>query len=461
VEFVIDDYALSVLYQSVQQFNILPLTSACPQSCIFCSHKFNPREIESFQLGHLSLALLEDLFPYLDTDNPVVIGESATRINEGEPFSHPRWQEILLKLRQKYPETPLKITSSGEGLKIKDIKLLQDFKPLRLCLSLNLISPDYRQKYLGVKKPARIKTVITELANTEIELEGSMVVLPRLTGFSEISKTIKFLAQTNKFKVVRLFKPGYTRFATQNLQQVLSVADKKLKEKIADLQREVELPLIYESAEIVDLLPVIQGIIRDTPAHEAGLKAGDILEEIEGDKPFSRVAAFHRFNNLLEKKESFKVLIKRGAKSLTKEVRSKEGFQSTTDYGGLVMAYDFSRPDYENLKEEIIKTDRKNIIILTAPAAVQRLQAALLRLEKELDKNWQLKISEPEFFGGNISATGLLTVSDIFKTLKQEPKIKKSRVIMSSLPFDNQGRDLKGDYYTAIEERLSCEISLL
>ena len=84
-----------ILYDSVYQYNILPLTSACNVSCTFCSHKQNPPEVEVYTIQPLTLFEIEELMVFLSPDRKIVIGESATRLIEGEPFTHPKFFTIL------------------------------------------------------------------------------------------------------------------------------------------------------------------------------------------------------------------------------------------------------------------------------------------------------------------------------------------------------------------------------
>ncbi|MFO7819200.1 MAG: hypothetical protein R6V17_03080 [Halanaerobacter sp.] len=72
---------------SAQQDNILPITSVCNLDCKFCSHKGNPPEVKTFASGHRPLKEIRSLIDFLSADRKIIIGESATKIEEGEPFT--------------------------------------------------------------------------------------------------------------------------------------------------------------------------------------------------------------------------------------------------------------------------------------------------------------------------------------------------------------------------------------
>ena len=114
------------LYKSVQDDNILPLTSKCNLSCIFCSHQQNPAEVEVISFGDLSLDKINDLLEYINPNHPIVIGESATKIIEGEPLLHPDFQEILNRIREKYKDTEIKITTNADLLDQKLVEFLSN-----------------------------------------------------------------------------------------------------------------------------------------------------------------------------------------------------------------------------------------------------------------------------------------------------------------------------------------------
>ncbi len=166
-------YYLKLIYQTVQEYNIIPLTSVCQQSCLFCSHHFNPEDIEVYSGGHLDKGMVFSLFDYINKDRPVYIGESATRIIEGEPFNHPDWQEILREFRLRFPETPLRITTSAAGLNKDDIGTLVDLDKngsgrLRLTVSVNLLDLEKREEVLGAGSNKQILEILKELNRNEI-----------------------------------------------------------------------------------------------------------------------------------------------------------------------------------------------------------------------------------------------------------------------------------------------------
>lgn len=75
--------------------NILPITTVCNVRCAFCSHNQNPPEVQAIAIPHLDFDMIADLLDYLDGDRKIIIGESTSLIMEGEPFTHPRFFDVL------------------------------------------------------------------------------------------------------------------------------------------------------------------------------------------------------------------------------------------------------------------------------------------------------------------------------------------------------------------------------
>ena len=72
---------------------------------------------------------------FLDPRRKVIIGESS-RLDEGEPFTHPVFMVILQNLRRLPPQTTLAVTTNGTLLTPPMVQTLVELQPLEL-ISLN------------------------------------------------------------------------------------------------------------------------------------------------------------------------------------------------------------------------------------------------------------------------------------------------------------------------------------
>lgn len=421
-----------LLYYSAATANILPITSVCNVSCVFCSHKHNPPGIDIYQLPPLSSQKLRDVISYLDPSQKIVIGESVTKINEGEPFTHPDFLAILELLRDTYPHTPIQITTNGTLLSDPVVRRLMELAPLELNLSLNSASIDGRRRLMkdnlaeaAVESPAL-------LASYQLPFHGSVVGLPHLVGWPDIRETCRRLDRCGA-QTIRLFLPGFPafspfadRYSETSLAEFTAEAG-----KLAD---ELATPLTVEPQMPDDVLATVEGVIASSPAALAGLRRGDIIVAVDGVAVCSRVDAFRRLARELESR----VTVCRGDSSLQLQL-VRTAFQRP----GVVMAYDI---DFA-LVDRVEKTaaDRK-----AAAAAVLTSEFAYPLWHKVLAGRPGLSVVPvaSRFFGGTIKAAGLLTVSDYQAAIDAVGAGDRYGLVMvPQISFDPKGRDLTGKSY--------------
>ncbi len=466
---------LEELYRSVQEYNILPLTSACSLNCIFCSHRFQPGEVTTYAPGHISTEIILDLLDYLDNSQKIVIGEAVSRIEEGEPFLHPDWEKIFTRLRRQYPHNLLQITTSGTELSPDDIDFLSRLRPLKLFLSLNVFTPKYRSRLLGDKEPKKIQIVLEYLSRNDLAVEGSLVALPKLTGWQELYQSLKFLDSYACVRAVRMIVPGYTGRAGKILQQKLDLSINELKQKIASWQSDFSLLIYPEPAPVEDLRAKIMGVISASPAEKAGLQRGDIIKEIKGKKPFSRVEAFKLVKKSFAHSEKFTMRLGRGnnsdqvepsqQKEITLQIcpdEIKSDFEYYREWSpGIVMAYDLPAEYYEKILA--ISPAEGRVLLIAAPRAEKRLQLLLDKLVAGTDSclDFDLMIIKPEFFAGNINCSGLLVCSDILKYRQKIAELDPDLILLPDIMFNHREQDLTAQRVKRLKNQLPAPVEII
>ena len=439
-----DGKLIQVLYHTVQNYNILPLTSRCNVRCVFCSHRQNPPGVRALAIPPLSVELVEDLLDYLDGHRKIVIGESASLIMEGEPFTHPYFWECLRLIRKRFPLTLIQLTTNGSYLDEQAVRKLAVFEPLEINLSLNIAGISERFNLMGDRQAEISCRSPQVLAKYGVKYHGSIVAMPQITGWESLYETIKYLSENNA-QTIRVFKPGFTKFASPELQikEELMV---ELAEKISAWRKGM-CPISLEPPVLGDLEAWVLGVIKGSPAFQAGIKAGDKILQINGEPPFSRVEAF----SLLKKKGEHKVLIEREGerKVFTIEVKG--------DWSGLVFDYDIALKEVEVVKEEIRKKHAQRPLILASEFGYRVLETALA------DSPAKILPVKNEFFGGNIQSAGLLVVQDMVKALVSFKKTnpEPDLVLIPAIAFDFQGRDLTGQGSWELEKEVACPVRLL
>lgn len=445
------DYsAKQLVLLSAQERNILPLTSCCNLDCIFCSHKYNPPEIETFESGHRSLEEIKETAEFLDNKSRIVIGESITRIIEGEPFSHPDFREILIYLRNQFPQTKIQITTNGSYLSRKQVGLLAELGLVELNVSLNSAQPEIRKKLMADSTAKQVRQGIYNLAEFGIPYHGSIVAVPQISGWEDIEETVSFLNQ-NQAQTVRIFLPGFTKLAPDKLQFGLDLWS-ELSDYIKQLNRTYRVPITVEPPLVEELTPALAGVIIASPADKAGLQSGDEILEIDNQEIHTRVEAFYQ---LLQAKDP--VIKYRHAGRSKKQKLNKLADEAS----GIVVDYDISWQRLREIRDIIAANSAEKVLFLTSVLAEDILRSGIERIESELDFMIEAEVLPVvnNFFGGSIRAAGLLVVDDFLEVIKakQEQIVESDLVFLPSEPFNQWGYDLTGRNFEELEESLDSK----
>ncbi len=433
--------------------NILPVTSQCNLSCVFCSHRQNPPGVMVSRIKPCTLEEVREALPFINPKRPVVIGESASRIIEGEPLTHPAIREILSLIRCTFPRTPIQITTNGSLL---DERMVEFFSGLGgMVVNLSLNSANYRGRTLLTGDVNARQSIAGAglLKRYGVPYHGSMVAMPHLVGWEDLEDTVMYLCEQGA-QTIRLFMPGYTRLAEQALRfgQSLRI---EIEDFISQLRKKTAVPLTAEPPLIKDLETVTAGVIAGSPADLAGVRAGDVIRTVNGQPALTRVNAFRS----VLKSGDPEISVSRKKETHTLVLKKKPGQRS-----GLVMDYDIDPVLIDEIGRLIRRYGAREVLVLTSELASTVIQLGLKRFLKceALIKTEPVK---NRFFGGSIGAAGLLTVSDFKHALQEylnQKSVKKpAMVLLPGLAFDRRGRDLAGRSYSELGGDFDIKIEVL
>ncbi|WP_027364160.1 radical SAM protein [Desulfotruncus alcoholivorax] len=438
-----------LIYWAAGHSNILPLTSQCNVKCVFCSNLQNPPGVEAFNLKPLKTEQLSNIITLLDPRKPVVIGESATRINEGEPFTHPKIKEFLSTIRQALPHTTIQITTNGSLLDAGQLEFLHSISPVTIYLSLN--SLNLRRQIMGDLRSENAVAAAALLGQYGLNWHGSVVAMPHLTGWEDLKETISYLDSCGA-QTIRIFIPGFTRLAQAQLRYPGTMPE-QLRQTVAELASKTKAPLTVEPPLITDLQPEVAGVIPNSPAFTAGIRRGNIIQTVNGKEAFSRVHAFY-----MVKKTANPILLARNGAKANKVVINKAAGESS----GLVMEYDIDLSLIEDITQISLRRSAANTVLLASEMAAKVLTMALNKYNN--DQLFTVIPVPNLFFGGSIKTAGLLVMDDIINTLGDYLKNKYSTpdlVILPQIAFDPGGRDLLGRHWSEIESIFSIPVEVL
>lgn len=440
------------LYKSVQEDNILPITSKCNLSCIFCSHKQNPPGVETISFGDLSLHKIDDLIDYLDPDKPIIIGESATKIIEGEPLVHPEFKKIIKKIKNKYSDSKIKITTNADHLNKDMLQFLEELNNIILNISINYIDPELRKNVMGRNCRSNIIEILKQLNMMDIDYHFSMVALPNLFGKKNIKEEIKKMVKYNPLSI-RVFMPGYTEYTSERLKFDFHEVYESLRVLVHNLNLEQKIPIVIEPPKLENLKKKIIGVIKNSPADKAGIQYLDEIEKINKKKVISRVEAF----SLIKKTKDPILSIKRNNKLLNKKIVKKSGEDS-----GIILNYDLSQKKIDKIEKTISENKGKNILFLTSELGYHLIDY-IINDHLEFKKQDNIKVDRVlnTFMNGSIISAGLLTNQDIKNHLSSYDNLLPELLILPSVMYDIFNNDLCGFNYKNIGKEYKLNVELL
>lgn len=438
---------------SAEQGNILPITSACGSACVFCSHHNNPEGVKVLRIGTRSLDQIRAVMPLLKSNREITIGESATRIIEGEPTLHPDFAQILTELRTLFPYTPVAVTTNGHHLTEELVRHIAKTGRVLVNLSLNSASPQGRRILMGDSEK-NAKTAIESVMHMKdygVAFQGSLVAMPNLTGYDDIKASVEYLANSGA-QSVRVFAPAFSKHVREDIFPDADTIIEQLREYIPKLSEGLPCPVLLEPSMVSDLRCTLSGVIKGTPAWRDGMRRGDEITSIDGKAPRCRVEAF----DMLESEGQHSIsYIHSGT------MRQAELHWGEPGASGVAMEYDFDPARAEYIKKAVT-TAPGHVLALCSEFGYPVIRAVIEKFDIP-ESRISLFCVKNETFGGTIRASGLLCVSDYVRAfdeflLKNE---KPDAVILPAESFDYAGSDLMGESFTSLQERFALPTILV
>ncbi len=433
----------NLLLETASRDNILILTTRCSTSCIFCSHQQNPEEIEAYYVDTLSREQIDTLIEFLDGTKKIIIGESATRICEGEPFLCSGIIGILEHIRNRYPKATIQITTSGIHLDGAVITRLESIGNIELNVSLNSSSANGRRKLYRGKEHYQAVEAVKLLKSSTLVYSGSIVAMPHLVGWEDIRETMLFLQEYGAASI-RLFMPGYTRF-TKGLLPPNDIRS-DMENFTQEMGKLIHIPLVMEPSGVKDTIALVDGILAGSPAEKSGIIKGDRILTINGRSIISRVDAYYKAYET----RNPTIELERGGRTIEVLVEKPAGASS-----GMVFSYDIHPDTILGIEKGISRNRGKNCLILTSELAYQLLSCCFTDRHKA-----EIEAVRNEFFGGNILCAGLLTLSDIEAHLEKKWLLPQV-ILLPGIMFDTAGRDLMGRHFMELEAKLGIKAEVI
>lgn len=439
----------------------------CTVHCSFCYQKGTPSRLRTKR--YLSIVEIRTRLKYYNLKKGIGL-TFGTTFDVDENLENPYIFEILQTLRAQDKNIPFSISTNGATLTEAHIRKLADLQPVQLHLSLNSANPLIRQYVMHDPFPDIAINSVKLLNRYEIPFVLSCVMWPTIP-FTDIAETINY-AHHYKTLFVVAWLPGYTKY----LPGVKSFNTPRFWNKalkfLDHLRDDVSTPIIYPPASMlhesneyqkVDSA-YVHGVIRYSPAYNAGIKKGDLVVQINGTKVDGRESARRILNHCRDGK--IDLLLKREDRPLIvtlrrpaeKEYRYPYTFQSSRFIFpfGIVMLQGFDHRYLLDIENYVRLYSSKNILILSSKIIQPTLEYLLKKYDiaKRNRVNIFTEIPRNLFFGGNIIIGDLFVTNDFVAAIRKwqrKHQGKPDLILIPSSPFSSWGRDLTGEVNLSIE----------
>jgi MoaA/NifB/PqqE/SkfB family radical SAM enzyme len=445
------------------------VSGACGISCTFCYLKGNPPEIRRVHRGISEQELLYrlDLFKRGVTLFPKNI------VSTDEQTTNPHLLHILQEVREK-THLPIAIETNGVHL---NRGMVEAFGALGNCfvnVSVNSVSSGIRKRLLHDHHPERVKTNISALAEAKIPFSVSIVPWYEIP-LDDMEQTIHF-ADSFSANHIRVRLPGYTSFFSTEKLYDLDDWWQMVIRRVQPIREVIDTPVIIEPSKYEQLLstgpwalPVVLGVIRNSPAYRGGVSHGDYLRAVNKRPFFWRADGLRELTRLLVNEKDVELDIQRGQTRKTVHLHydARRSYPySSEDYRspyGLFLCDDIHSERVRLLNALLHDRNPEHPVLITS-RLMKKSVTMLLEMFGILRDfpDLELAVVPNTYMGGNVFMGDLLVVRDILAHARThwQGSNRPDLLVVPSSGFNEYGRDLLGEPYKTIERRTDIPVIL-
>jgi Radical SAM superfamily/PDZ domain len=409
---------------------LTPISSFCNSRCQFCFEENIPFTRDR---SLMSIAEARTRLKYYDPESGRSLFPSS-RFHM-EPFIHPKAIDIIEMARRREPDKLFWITSNGSHFTEDVVRRLADLRPIIFKLSLNASNPKVNQELMKTGRRTMIAVDSPRLLHKyRLPFMGGIVAWPTLT-LDDIGETVAYLEQFEPY-AIRIRLPLAHQWLNHQLPIDFKEHWRNVGEFARNLRANVSVPLFVEPPIywVNAIVPEIDGVVLNSPAHRVGLRAGDVVRKINGLPVRTRIESEAILDRChLDRHRSVDITVERDGRLIATTLSELDNDSETYPYNpnvfyrgenyGVFHVEDFRLKYIQQVIEAIRKYDARVVFLFTSTVVspiVQTIIEAVPEFKSALaDIDLQLVTVEENSFGGNYDVMDNRLVADFAKVIRK------------------------------------------
>jgi hypothetical protein len=405
-----------------------PISGVCNSRCEFCFEYGLPfaREASLMPLGEATTRL-----KYYSPDTARCLFPSNRP--EMETFVHPQALDIIEMARVHDPGVVYWITTNGSYLDEGTVARLSLLKPLVIKLSLNVADPALHRRLMGLGERTEIALQAPRLLRDyRIPFVGGIVAWPTLPP-GAIEETVDYLAGFLAY-AIRVRLPLVHKWVRVQPDCDLQAHWDHVVDLGRRLREKCQVPLIVEPPiySMNAIVPEVDGVIVNSPAHQAGVRAGDIVRSINGQAVRTRTESAALLMKSRLNCGPVDLTLGRAGEEVHYRLADPSGAVDTYPYDasafyrgqslGILHLQDFRLEYARNVLEVIESYGARNVLLFSSPIVAPLFQALVDGIPEYAERLQRVAIHlatiNENTLGGNFNLTDSRFVEDYAQSIR-------------------------------------------
>ncbi len=372
--FRLRDLAMWADHQTDSALNaLLPISGICNRRCRFCFEQGLPFARE---LSLMSVAEVRTRLKYYSPKTGRCLFPSNRP--QMETFAHPEALSILEMARKREPGKLFCLTTNGSCLDGPAVERLAQLQPLMIKLSLNAVDADLNRSLMGtgdcvqvaIESPGRLR-------EHRIPYIGGIVAWPTFSK-EAMTRTVRYLEEHEAY-AIRVRLPLTHKWQPERPDCDFDAHWRRVAAFAAELRDDCAVPLYVEPSAfaVTPVIPEVDGVILNSPAHRAGLRRGDVIQNINDHEVLTRSESGAVLEHYRDAGAPVEVVVRRGSRTI--QLRLEEDGRSGDSYPytrfvrypgesfGILHVEDFRLRYVRDLFELIDRYAARRVLLFSSP----------------------------------------------------------------------------------------------